>query len=213
MNRMFGIDISKWQGDFNMQQAVREGVQFVIIKCGGGDKNKKYKDSQFEYNYTKAKALRLPVGCYWYSKALTVADAQSEAEFCYNLIKDKQFDLPIYMDVEEKAMLALGKERLSKIIETFCTYLENRRCFVGVYSSATYFKTYMNESIPKRFTPWYASWGTKKPKNAPMWQFGGEINKLRSNKICGKTVDQDYLYTDFMTVIKQYGFNGYKGGK
>lgn len=33
----FGIDISHWQGDFNMAQAKAEGVEFAIIKAGGAD--------------------------------------------------------------------------------------------------------------------------------------------------------------------------------
>lgn len=211
MNRMFGIDISKWQGNFDLARAVKkEGVQFVIIKCGGGDIGTCYKDKEFMNNYMKAKALGIPVGFYWYSKALTRDDAIKEAAFCYNLIKDLQFELPLYMDVEEKAMLALGKEKLSDVIITFGTYLEERRIFTGVYSSKSYFKSYMTEEVSRRFTTWVAAWGTKKPEKATLWQFGGETNKLRSNKICGKTVDQDYLYCDFMTTIKTYGFNGYK---
>ena len=43
-----------------------------------------------------------------------------------------------------------------------------------------------------------------------MWQFGGETNKLRSNKINGQVVDQDYCFVDYPTLIKKNGLNGYK---
>ena len=42
----FGIDISRWQGDFDFQKAVAEGVKFAVIKGGGGDDGL-YVDSKF----------------------------------------------------------------------------------------------------------------------------------------------------------------------
>lgn len=207
MNEMFGIDISKWQGDFDMRRAVeQEGVQFVILKCGGGDKGL-YKDKQFEDNYKKAKTLGIPVGTYFYSKALSLDDARKEAEYCYSLISNKQFELPIYIDVEEKAMFALGSEKLCSIVNVFCEYMEARKYYVGIYSSSSYFKTHLNKL--DRYTKWIAQWNSTKPANCALWQFGGETNKIRSNKINGITVDQDYLYTDFMSVIKRLKLNGF----
>ena len=38
MSQKFGIDVSHWQGDFNFARAKsNEGVEFAIIKAGGGD--------------------------------------------------------------------------------------------------------------------------------------------------------------------------------
>ena len=42
-----------------------------------------------------------------------------------------------------------------------------------------------------------------------MWQFGGEKNVLRSNQIAGQTVDQNYMYRDFQTLIRDAKRNGY----
>lgn len=213
MNRMFGIDISRWQGDFDLAKAVKnEGVQFVIIKCGGGDgnaANRLYTDSQFKNNYNKAKQLGIPVGLYWFSRALNVTEATQEAEYCYNLIKGLKFELPLYIDVENKTQLAIGKNNLTNVIDTFCKYMEARKIYVGIYSSSSYFRTHMNDDYLKKYAHWTACWGKTQPANAPLWQFGGETNLIRSNKINGQTVDQDYLYVDYMTVIKNNGFNGY----
>jgi hypothetical protein len=43
-----------------------------------------------------------------------------------------------------------------------------------------------------------------------VWQYGGETNYIRSNKIAGVVCDQDYSYVDFPSLIKAKGLNGYK---
>ena len=57
-----------------------------------------------------------------------------------------------------------------------------------------------------------AEWNTECKYNGDygMWQFGGETNKIRSNKIAGMTVDQDYAYKDYPSIMKKQGLNGYK---
>lgn len=62
-----------------------------------------------------------------------------------------------------------------------------------------------------KYDIWLASWSSVKPKSpiAGIWQFGGETNKLRSNKIAGITCDQDYAYKDYPSIMKQKSLNGY----
>ena len=43
-----------------------------------------------------------------------------------------------------------------------------------------------------------------------MWQFGGETNKIRTNKVAGVVCDQNYAYKDYPTQIKNAGLNGFK---
>ena len=42
-----------------------------------------------------------------------------------------------------------------------------------------------------------------------MWQFGGETNKIRTNKVAGVTCDQDYCYKDYPSIMRDYGLNGF----
>ena len=206
----FGIDISKWQADFPLEAAVAsDGVEFVIIKAGGSDAKAPYTDKKFEINYSKAKACHLPVGCYWYSKALSVEDAKRDADYFLNIMRGKQFDLPVYIDVEDKTQLSLGKDKLTNIIDVFLSTLEANGYYAGIYSSESYFKTYMNDDYLKKYAHWVAKWSTAKPSNAGVWQFGGETNFLRSSKIQGMTVDQNYLFVDYPSVIKNKKLNGY----
>ena len=211
--KQFGIDISRWQGDFDFTKAMAEGVKFVVIKGGGGDESL-YVDPRFEENYRKAKDKGLPAGCYWFSKALTEDEAKKEAAYFYdNVLKGRQFELPVYMDVENKAMLALGKRKLTDVIKAWCKELEKRNMLPGIYSSKSYFSTYLYDSELTQYPHWVAAWA-KSCRFAPescfgMWQFGGETNLIRSNKVAGVVCDQDYLLIDYPTLIRKEGKNGY----
>lgn len=214
----FGIDVSKWQGNFDFARAVREDkIEFAIIRgaysCpkvhnAGG------KDSQFENYYKKCKSLNLPIGIYQYSMATTVEQAKAEAEFLYTkVLKGKQFALPIYIDVEDKVQLALSKELLTDIVKVWCEYLESRKYFVGIYAGKYTFQSNLDDAKLKRYTHWIPMWGTactySDKSVLGMWQFGGETNKIRSNKIAGVTCDQNYMYVDFPSIIKKEKMNGF----
>lgn len=209
-----GIDISNWQGTFNLAKAKTEGVEFVIAKGGGGDAGL-YKDKQFERNYSEAKKLGLPVGVYWFSHALTVDEAVKEAEFFYNnCLKGKQFELPIYIDVEHKSQLALGKDKLTEIIITFLSALESIGFWVGIYSSKAYFAEYMHDDKLQRYSHWVAQWSkrcTYKGNEGVlgMWQYGGETNAICSTQIAGQTIDQNYMLIDYPSMIKAAKKNGF----
>lgn len=205
----FGIDISAWQGNYNLRRAKDEGVKFVIIKGGGGDDGL-YKDSRFEQNYQKAKDLRLPVGVYWFSRALSVEAAREEAAYFYEkCLKGRQFELPVYIDVENKRQLNLGKRVLTDIILTWLNYLENKNYYVGIYSSASFFRTYMYDDELRLYPHWVAQWAKAYTGDAGLWQFGGETNFIRSNKVAGQTTDQNYMLKDYPTFIKKSGLNGF----
>lgn len=206
-----GIDISRWQGKFDMDRAVAEGFRFAILKAGGGDDGL-YKDSQFERNYENAKRLGIPVGAYWFSKALTVEQARKEAEWFVSCLTFKRFELPVYMDVEHRAMLDLGKRKLTDIIHAFCQRMEELGYWVGIYSSQSFFSSYMIDAELQRYAHWVACWSKTCSYEGSawgMWQYGGETNKIRSNKVAGVVCDQNYMLVDYPTLIKAKGLNGF----
>lgn len=198
----FGIDISKWQGDFDITEAKNEGVEFVILKVGGGDRGL-YKDAQFENNYHKCKQNNLPVGCYFYGCAMTVDEAYEEAEYCCSLLEGHWFDLPIFYDVEGK-MLNTDKDELTQIVRAFCSTVKSKGNGVGIYSSESVFNNKLIDEELAEFYHWVAKWSSNKPllksgSVIDIWQFGGETNFIRSNHIAGKVVDQNYCYLNLKT--------------
>ena len=69
----------------------------------------------------------------------------------------------------------------------------------------------MHENKLERFDKWIAQWAkycTYKG-NYGMWQFGGETNEIRSNRVAGVVCDQNYALKDNPKIIKEKGLNGY----
>lgn len=207
MSKVFGVDISEHQTGINLASVKAAGVKFCIIRGAYHTR----KDKQFDNFYSQCKKLGLGVGVYLYSMATTTAEAKAEANFLIkNVLSGKQFEYPIYYDVEDKVQKALGKSTMDAIIKTFCDTLEDAGYYAGVYCSEDFYNNHCNGSnLSKKYTWWLAKWSSKLVTDFPMWQFGGEVNYQRSNKIAGYTVDQDYCYVDFPSLIKKAGKNGY----
>ena len=110
----FGVDVSKWQSGFDFNKALQEGVEFVILRGAYAMS----KDKCFEDFYKQCKSLNIPAGVYHYTMAETVDEARDEANFMLNILKGKQFEYPIWLDVEDKVQKTLGKDLLTQIITT-----------------------------------------------------------------------------------------------
>lgn len=208
MEQVFGVDLSEWQAGISFDRMVAEGVKFVILRGGDGA----YVDQQFQTFYEEAMARRMPVGAYWYSRCVTTSQAVEEAQFFYDrIIKGRKFELPVYMDVESAAQMALGKAALTKVVQAFCRRLEQLGCFVGIYTSASRAQTNLDLAELSDFSLWIAQWSRTEPSiRHGMWQYGGSVNYLRDKYVAGMVVDQDFMSIDYPSIIRAGGFNGFE---
>ena len=83
----------------------------------------------------------------------------------------------------------------------------------GIYSSLWYFSAYLHDDELTELPHWVASWSKTclfEPESCfGMWQFGGETNLIRSNKVAGVVCDQDYMLIDYPRLIREAGKNGF----
>lgn len=216
MNSIFGIDISTYNKGIDLKRARDEGVNFAIIRAGYtgySDGISKRKDDQFENHYQNAKDNQLGVGAYWFSRATSYEKGRSEAEFMYNnCLKGKQFEYPIAIDVEDNYYQSkASKNEVTNAIKGFCEYLESKGFYVCIYANSDWFNNHINTNELDMYDKWVANWGLNYPKypQGGLWQFGGETNKIRSNKIAGMVVDQNYAYYDYPNIMKKHKLNGF----
>lgn len=216
MDKILGIDLSVYQKGINLSKAKSEGVNFAILRAGYtgySDGINKAKDTEFEIHYTNAKNNGLGVGAYWFSRATTYENGKTEAEYMYeNCLKGKQFEYPIYIDVEDGYYQAkTSKTDIANAIKGFCEYLENKGYYVGIYANVDWFRNRIDTESLNKYDKWVASWGVEKPiyPDGGMWQFGGETNKIRTNKIANMVCDQNYSFKNYPNIIKNAGLNGF----
>lgn len=195
-----GIDISYCQTQINWNEVTAE---FVIIKAGQRD----FTDPLFESHYKGSKSRGIPVGAYWYLDALTVDDAKKEADAFIQRLSGKQFEYPVFLDLENEAQFRLGKEKVSALIRAFLERVEQAGYWVGLYGNLSSLTYYTTDDIKKRYSVWLAQWDVNKPTytgSYGIWQHSvGKADGV--NGAC----DLDYCYVDYPTQIKAKGLNGF----
>ena len=206
---MKGIDVSRYQQNVDYKKLKAAGVQFVIIQAGYGDvlSYPRQKDNMFESHYKAAKAAGLHVGAYWYSYATTVTGAKREAQGFIQTIKGKQFDMPVYMDFEERSQFSTGKNNCSAMVTAFCEELEKNNYWTGLYISRNPLQNYISTEVANRYSLWVAEYASKCNYNGTVdiWQY---TSSARYNGYSGN-LDGDICYRDYPTLIKNAGKNGY----
>lgn len=207
MGTIHGVDLSVHNGTVDFSNLKNSGkANFAILRAGYG-KLASQKDKKFETYYNSCKQVGIPVGTYWYSYATSVSEAEQEARVFLETIKGKQFEYPLYFDLEERSAFNTGKANCSAMVRAFCGLLEKNGYYAGLYMSRSPFTTYMESDIKNRYTLWLAEYGSKLnySGNADMWQYS---STGRASGISGN-VDVNYCYKDFPTLIKSAGLNGF----
>ena len=208
---MRGLDISSHNKGINFNSIKNNGFEFLILRggyTGWGTGVSYYKDTEFEYFYKQANSKGLHVGCYWYSCANDYAKGVAEAKFLYeNCLKGKQFEFPIYIDVEEEHRQLNQRKGVTDAIIGFCEYLENLGYYVGIYANNDWFNNQIQTSRLTAYDKWLAWWRNTKPN----FNFGafGLWQNSSTFKLNGMYVDTDESYKDYPTIMRQYNLNGF----
>lgn len=223
MLKLWGIDISKYNYPIDFHKVKNAGVKFVIIRCSSyrntTNCNSIYKDPYFENFYSGAKRVGLPVGVYFYSQCRNESEAVKEANFVLQCIKGKKFEYPIFLDLENQNTLKqTSRATQTKAVKKCLSILENNGYYVGLYSGKFILRDEVIDNELKKYDYWIAQYSTKCTYSGEYtgWQFGGEVNYLKSKRIPGigsNVADQNYFYVDYPTIIKNAGLNGYKKEK
>ena len=191
------FDISTWQGgiDYN---AIRERTNYCIIRAGFSVS----KDNQFENHYINLQGLNL--GAYWYSYAGSVEEAKQEARKFLEVIGDKKFTLPLYLDLEDSSISGIGRNTLNAIVEAFGEIIENAGYYFGVYTNLNWYRNVISGyELNKNYDWWIACWSDNAPTNVDygVWQYTNNYD------LNGTRIDADYVLKDYPTIIRNAGLN------
>lgn len=187
------IDVSEWNGDINFSKVKNAGITCVILRAGYG-KDPNQEDNEFQKYYKQAKAAGLNVGAYWYSYATSVDAAKAEVKNCMKTIGGKEFDLPVFLDVEEYRQAVLPRRTLTNIISTFCEGMNANAFDSGLYSVKSML---MDSAYPDELSNKYLIWlaipntsYSDLPSYVDIHQYSwnGKVDGIRGD------VDLNYIY-------------------
>lgn len=99
-----GVDVSAHQKKVDWAKVAAAGMDFAMIRAGyrGYTKGTIVKDEYFDANMSGALANGMDVGVYFFSQALTPAEAEEEAHVLLEWIKDYRVTYPVVFDWEEQ---------------------------------------------------------------------------------------------------------------
>ena len=217
-----GIDVSRWNhqidaasGEYlplDWQKIKNAGFDFVIIKVGS---TKSGKEPTFESDYAGAKAAGLMVGAYFYTYSGTVDGVLADASALINYIEGKQFEYPIYFDIEDASLASLDSAHLTRLCETFICSMQENGYYSALYTNNDWLKNRLDtERILSLFDIWYARyplteapvWNEEKyGRTLSMWQYTqlGTIDGLDGY------FDFNFCYRDYINIMKKWKLNGY----
>lgn len=150
---LHGIDVSEHNSsDIDFTQ-----FDYVILRSNWWTTT----DKKFKEFADKLKELGIPYGVYCYDYAGDEESALEQAKYTYELIKDRDIKMGVWMDMEDADGWKnkngyLTKEHCSMICKVFCDFFKEKGYYTGVYSTKWWFENYCPTDYPK----WVANWGT-----------------------------------------------------
>ncbi len=219
-----GIDISHHNYKSNADgyitldwEAIKAaGVEFVIIRVGDAAIGI---DPTFEKSYADAKAAGLDVGAYFYTRARSVSEIRREANLVLSALRGKQFEYPIYLDLEDDSMKGLDSALLNEMCIEFFTVLQRSGYYTGLYLNRDWLTSVVDSNTAlSRFEIWYARYPSVSEGEQLSWKVQDDGDHLGMWQYSDKGIiegvdtvfDLNFAYKNYPEIIMTGGFNGYE---
>ena len=164
-----GIDVSSHQGKINWERVAQSGVEFVFIRLGFrgyGQEGTLNLDQYFFENLAGAKNAGLKVGVYFFSQAISTAEAEEEAAFVLQNLAGAELDYPVVYDwevVNNKSARTNGLDTktLTDCAITFCDAVSYAGYTPMVYYNLPVGYTRYDLSRLTAYDVWFAQYADK----------------------------------------------------
>ena len=195
-----GIDVSEHNGEIDWE-ALSGKIDFAFIRAGyrAYGNGVIRKDVNAEKNMDACEKAGIPYGVYFYSQAITEAEAQAEAKFTLTLIKDRNPQLPVFIDFEYAAdsggsltgrlyEKGLSRAKATDIVNAFCQEVEKADYLSGVYASSSMLAHKLNQSkFGENTLVWVADYNSSVTYSVDytIWQYSktGELEEIQSKYV------------------------------
>ncbi|MBO6298266.1 MAG: glycoside hydrolase family 25 protein [Lachnospiraceae bacterium] len=157
------LDVSQFQGEIDWQAVADAGIRHAMIRLGyrGYGSGKLMIDECFEANVQGATEAGIEVGVYFFSQAISDAEAHEEAELVLEQLKPYAIDLPVAIDVEpittDTARAdALDKADRTRYVRTFLEDIRAAGYTPMIYGGVVSFFEMLEPAEIQDYLVWYA---------------------------------------------------------
>lgn len=208
-NKIYGIDVSVFNGNIDFNQVKKEGYSFVIVRAGArgyGSAGTLIDDSRFAEHVDNAHKAGLMVGVYFYTQAVNKTEVKQEADYTLKKIAGRKLELPVYFDIEPAydvsglpgrlVRAGLSKAQKAELCDYFCTYIKSKGYDAGMTSFYSWFYTDIDMSkLENKHDIWLAHYTsyTNYGGQFNMWQFA---STRKVPGVASPSTDQDVRYVE-----------------
>ena len=157
-NRVYGIDVSYYQGNIDWGKVRAAGKQFAIIRVSDGTG---FRDPKFETYWKEAKAAGLLVGAYQFFRP--TQDVNAQADLLVNKLNSVGFggaDLPPVIDVEVRD--GVSSATVASRVNAWLERVKSRTGRLPALYTSPGFWSGMGTPNPLPYM-WVAHWGVTCP--------------------------------------------------
>ncbi len=190
----FGIDVSEFQGEEIDWKLVKDsGVEFVLIRLGYrayGESGALVTDAMYEQNIQGALDAGLDVGVYFFSQAISGAEAVQEADFVLEHIKPYDINGPVIYDTEEIKWDTARtdgntREEFTNFCKVFCDTVKQAGYDPMIYSNMKWMAFTLDMEELTEYDFWYADYHDipQCPYDYKIWQYSetGAVPGINAN--------------------------------
>lgn len=176
---VLGIDVSVYQGLIDWAQVKEAGIEFVMIRLGyrGYGTGKLVEDENFRANLEGASDAGLDVGVYFFSQAVSEAEAIEEAEFVLDKLDGIRLTMPVAYDweyIDEDARTAdMDRRTLTDCSLAFLRKIEDAGYRPMLYYNTSQVRKLLHLSELEQYDGWLALYSEVMtfPYRIKMWQY------------------------------------------
>ena len=193
-SKIKGVDISVYQKGISFSALKQAGVKFAIIRAGYGDK----KDDTMDGFVKDCTANGIDFGFYWYSYAMSVKQAEAEAEKCAAVLKGLSPTYPVFFDMAEKKQIdGLNTDTRTKMAIAFCEKIKKAGFKPGIYANPSFMENYYDkQQLIGNYDIWLAHW-TNSPDNPSKYNYGQTMWQWGLDRIGGYDIDGDICFCKY----------------
>lgn len=158
-----GIDVSKYQEEIDWEQVASDDVEYAFIRLGirGYTKGEILEDENFEDNIKGALHNDIDVGVYFFTQAVSVEEAEEEAEYVLDALEPYRVEYPVVIDVEAVSNANartkdLTKEERTQYCIAFCEKIREAGYTPMIYGNLKTFMLMLDLEQLEDYEKWVA---------------------------------------------------------